>query len=61
MLTGAGQHDHQFERCEAAGVNWDGLLSDAVCPWFAGCWQAVGTPQTDRELARPYDSESPAH
>lgn len=33
-----------FERCEAAGVNWGGLLSDAVCPWFAGCWQAVGGP-----------------
>ena len=33
-----------FARCEAAGVNWDGLLSDEVCPWFAGCWQLVGGP-----------------
>jgi len=34
-----------FERCESAGVNWDSLLSDAVCPWFAGCWHAVGGPE----------------
>jgi len=33
-----------FERAEEAGVNWDALLSDEVCPWFAGCWQAVGGP-----------------
>jgi hypothetical protein len=33
-----------FERAEAAGVNWDGLLSDEVCPWFAGCWESVGGP-----------------
>lgn len=33
-----------FERAEAAGVNWDGLLSDEVCPWFARCWQEAGGP-----------------
>lgn len=37
-------HAGWFERCEAAGVNWDGLLCDELCPWFAGCWQAVGGP-----------------
>jgi hypothetical protein len=34
-----------FERCEAAGVNWDALLEAEICPWFAGCWQAVGGPE----------------
>jgi len=31
-----------FERADEAGINWDGLLSDEVCPWFAECWEAVG-------------------
>jgi hypothetical protein len=34
-----------FERCEAAGVNGDALLADAMCSWFAECWQAVGGPE----------------
>jgi hypothetical protein len=36
--------DDWFERAEAAAVNWDALLSDEICPWFAECWQAVGGP-----------------
>jgi len=34
--------DDWFERVEEAGANWDALLCDEVCPWFAGCWQEVG-------------------
>jgi hypothetical protein len=33
-----------IERAEEAGINWDAMLSDAVCAWFADCWQAVGGP-----------------
>jgi hypothetical protein len=33
-----------FERADEAGVNWDALISDELCPWFAGCWQDVGGP-----------------
>jgi hypothetical protein len=36
--------DDWFERCEAAEVNWNWLLSNAVCLWFAECWQAVDGP-----------------
>jgi hypothetical protein len=36
--------DDWFERAEAAGVNWDGLLGSAVCPWFADCWQLENGP-----------------
>jgi hypothetical protein len=34
-----------FERADAAGVDFDALLCDEICPWFAGCWQAVGGPE----------------
>jgi len=33
-----------FERAEEAGVNWDAMLADEVCPWFAECWQSAGGP-----------------
>jgi hypothetical protein len=33
-----------FERAEKAGVDWGALISEELCPWFAGCWQAVGGP-----------------
>jgi hypothetical protein len=33
-----------FNGAEEAGVNWDALLSEEVCPWFAECWQSVGGP-----------------
>lgn len=33
-----------FERAGEAEVNWDAMLSDEVCPWFANCWQMVGGP-----------------
>lgn len=36
--------DDWYERTEEAGVDWNVLLSDEVCPWFAGCWQEVGGP-----------------
>jgi len=31
-------------RAGDAGLNWDETLSEAVCPWFADCWQTVGGP-----------------
>jgi hypothetical protein len=36
--------DDWYERAEAAGINWNGLLESMVCPWFADCWQAEGGP-----------------
>jgi hypothetical protein len=33
-----------YERAEAAGIDWNVLLESEICPWFAGCWQAVGGP-----------------
>jgi len=33
-----------FERADEAGVNYDSLISEEFCPWFADCWQAVGGP-----------------
>jgi hypothetical protein len=33
-----------FERAEAAGVNYDTLISDELRAWFARCWQEVGGP-----------------
>lgn len=33
-----------FERAEAAGVNYDEMISDELCPWFARCWREVGGP-----------------
>lgn len=33
-----------FERAEAEKINTDSLLVDKLCPWFVGCWQAVGGP-----------------
>ena len=33
-----------FERAEEAGVNYDAMISEELCPWFADCWQAVGGP-----------------
>ena len=33
-----------FERADEAGVNWDALISDELCPWFASCWEDVGGP-----------------
>src|SRR5262249_5605529 len=35
-----------FERAEEAEVNWDAMISEELCPWFAECWQAVGGPAT---------------
>jgi hypothetical protein len=37
--------DDWFERAEASEVNWDALLTDEICPWFAGCWHAVRGPE----------------
>ncbi len=34
-----------FERADAAGVNWNAMLCEEICPWFAGCWQVVGGPE----------------
>lgn len=33
-----------FERAEKAGVKFDELISEELCPWFANCWQEVGGP-----------------
>jgi hypothetical protein len=33
-----------FERAEAAGVNYDAMISDELCAWFARCWREVGGP-----------------
>ncbi len=33
-----------FERVEAAGGNYDAMISDELCPWFARCWQEVEGP-----------------
>jgi hypothetical protein len=33
-----------FERADEAGVNYDALIAEELCPWFADCWQAVGGP-----------------
>jgi hypothetical protein len=33
-----------FERAEAAGANFDAMISEELCPWFAACWQEVGGP-----------------
>ncbi len=33
-----------FQRAEDAELNWDALISEELCPWFADCWQAVGGP-----------------
>lgn len=31
-----------IERAQDADVNWDALISDTMCPWFADCWQSSG-------------------
>jgi hypothetical protein len=36
--------ENWFERAEQAEVNWNALISEELCPWFANCWQAVGGP-----------------
>jgi hypothetical protein len=33
-----------FERAEDAEINWDALIAEELCPWFAECWQSVGGP-----------------
>jgi hypothetical protein len=33
-----------FERAEAAGVNFDAMIADELCSWFARCWREVGGP-----------------
>ena len=33
-----------FERADKVGVNWDALISEELCPWFAQCWREVGGP-----------------
>jgi hypothetical protein len=33
-----------FERAERAGVDYDALISEELCPRFAGCREEVGGP-----------------
>ncbi|HUO03607.1 MAG TPA: hypothetical protein VMU16_00285 [Candidatus Binataceae bacterium] len=33
-----------FDRAEQAEVDWNAIIIEELCPWFAGCWQAVGGP-----------------
>ena len=33
-----------FERAEVAGVNYDAMIWDELCLWFARCWREVGGP-----------------
>jgi hypothetical protein len=33
-----------FERAETAGVNYDAMIAEELCPWFARCWWEVGGP-----------------
>jgi hypothetical protein len=33
-----------FDRAEDAGVDWNAIIVEELCPWFAECWQAAGGP-----------------
>ena len=33
-----------FQRAEDAAVDWNEIIAEEMCPWFAGCWLAAGGP-----------------
>ncbi len=39
---------HWYERCEEASLNWDSLLLEEICPWFARCWEQARGPERYR-------------
>jgi hypothetical protein len=33
-----------FSRAEDAGIDWNAIIAEEMCPWFAECWHAAGGP-----------------